>query len=253
MNKKILITGSTKGIGKGIAQKLQENGWQVCITGRNEQEVCGIVAEFNSIRRDSAIGLASDLGQIKEINRVKEFISNEWGYIDSMVLNIGSGSGTKGINSSFVENKELIEINMLNPFKNFNIFIDLLQSNNPKSIIFIGSISQEVNVGAPISYSYSKRALNVFAKAQALDLSKSKISVNIVNPGHVYTENGRWRQKKDHAQGEFENFISSNIPAGRMGTLDDVSSVVLNLLENTNSGFLTGASLNLDGGTSLLL
>ena len=129
MNKKILITGSTKGIGKGIAQKFQENGWQVCITGRNEQEVFGIVGEFNSIRRDSAIGLASDLGQIKEINRVKEFISNEWGYIDSMVLNIGSGSGTKGINSSFVENKELIEINMLNPFKNFNIFIDLLIKN----------------------------------------------------------------------------------------------------------------------------
>ena len=85
------------------------------------------------------------------------------------------------------------------------------------------------------------------------NLSKSKISVNIVNPGHIYTENGRWGQKKDRAQGEFENFISSNIPAGRMGTLDDVSSVVLNLLENSNSGFLTGATLNLDGGTSLLL
>jgi 3-oxoacyl-[acyl-carrier protein] reductase len=170
-----------------------------------------------------------------------------------MVLNIGSGSGTRGINSSFAENKELIDVNWVNPIKNFNIFVDLLQSTNPKTIIFIGSIAQEVNVGAPIAYSYSKRALNIFAKAAALNLSKSKISVNIINPGHIYTENGRWGHKKDRPQGEFENFVSSNIPAGRIGTLEDVSSVILNLLENTNPDFLTGASLNLDGGTSLLI
>lgn len=251
MTKKILITGSTKGIGKGIAQKFQENGWQVCITGRNEQEVNYIVSEFNSNRKDSAIGLASDLSQIKEINQVKKFISNQWGYLDSMVFNIGSGSGPRGINSSFSENKELMEVNYINPVKNFNIFLDLLKSENSSSIIFIGSIAQEVNVGAPISYSYSKKALNIFAKSQASNLATRKISVNVINPGHIFTENGRWGQKSN-LQGEFENFISKNIPVGRMGQLDDVSNIIYKLLEKSDNDYLTGASLNLDGGTSLL-
>jgi 3-oxoacyl-[acyl-carrier protein] reductase len=251
MTKKILITGSTKGIGKGIAQKFQENGWQVCITGRNEQEVNYIVSEFNSNRKDSAIGLASDLSQIKEINQVKKFISNQWGYLDSMVFNIGSGSGPRGINSSFSENKELMDVNYINPVKNFNIFLDLLKSDNSSSIIFIGSIAQEVNVGAPISYSYSKKALNIFAKSQASNLATRKISVNVINPGHIFTENGRWGQKSN-LQGEFENFISKNIPVGRMGQLDDVSNIIYKLLEKSDNDYLTGASLNLDGGTSLL-
>ena len=251
MTKKILITGSTKGIGKGIAQKFQENGWQVCITGRNEQEVNYIVSEFNSIKKDSAIGLASDLSQIKEINQVKKFISNQWGYLDSMVFNIGSGSGPRGINSSFSENKELMEVNYINPVKNFNIFLDLLKSENSSSIIFIGSIAQEVNVGAPISYSYSKKALNIFAKSQASNLATRKISVNVINPGHIFTENGRWGQKSN-LQGEFENFISKNIPVGRMGQIDDVSNIIYRLLEKSDNDYLTGASLNLDGGTSLL-
>ncbi len=251
MTKKILITGSTKGIGKGIAQKFQENGWQVCITGRNEQEVNYIVSEFNSIKKDSAIGLASDLSQIKEINRVKKIISNQWGYLDSMVFNIGSGSGTRGINSSFSENKELMEVNYINPVKNFNILLDLLKSENSSSIIFIGSIAQEVNVGAPISYSYSKKALNIFAKSQASNLATRKISVNVINPGHIFTENGRWGQKSN-LQGEFENFISKNIPVGRMGQIDDVSNIIYKLLEKSDNDYLTGASLNLDGGTSLL-
>jgi len=251
MTKKILITGSTKGIGKGIAQKFQENGWQVCITGRNEQEVNYIVSEFNSNRKDSAIGLASDLSQIKEINQVKKFISNQWRNLDSMVFNIGSGSGPRGINSSFSENKELMEVNYINPVKNFNIFLDLLKSENSSSIIFIGSIAQEVNVGAPISYSYSKKALNIFAKSQASNLATRKISVNVINPGHIFTENGRWGQKSN-MQGEFENFISKNIPVGRMGQLDDVSNIIYKLLEKSDNDYLTGASLNLDGGTSLL-
>jgi len=251
MTKKILITGSTKGIGKGIAQKFQENGWRVCITGRNEQEVNYIVSEFNSNRKDSAIGLASDLSQIKEINQVKKFISNQWGYLDSMVFNIGSGSGPRGINSSFSENKELMEVNYINPVKNFNIFLDLLKSENSSSIIFIGSIAQEVNVGAPISYSYSKKALNIFAKSQALNLVTRKISLNVINPGHIFTENGRWGQKSN-LQGEYENFISKNIPVGRMGQLEDLSNVIYKLLEKSDNDYLTGASLNLDGGTSLL-
>ena len=252
MIKKILVTGSTKGIGRGIAQKFQENGWKVCITGRNEQEVNDIVSEFNSSRKDSTIGLAADLSQINEINRVKKYISSQWGFLDSIVLNIGSGSGPRGINSPFIENKKLMEVNYINPVKNFNIFLDLLKSKNSSSVIFIGSIAQEVNVGAPTAYSYSKKALNIFAKSQALNLASSKISVNVINPGHIFTENGKWAQKKNPLQGEFENFISKNIPVGRMGRLDDVSSVIFKLLEKNDNDYLTGASFNLDGGTSLL-
>jgi NAD(P)-dependent dehydrogenase (short-subunit alcohol dehydrogenase family) len=253
MAKKVLVTGSTKGIGKAVAEKFHAHGWDVCLNGRNTLEVNELTMNLNQLREHSAIGIDSDFSSTQKNEFVRDFISKEWGSLDCIIFNIGSGNGTKGLDSTFKENLALLSVNFMNTIKSFNSLYPLLEKSDHASIFIIGSIAQEVNVNAPITYSYSKRALNIFAKAQALNLSKSKISVNIVNPGHIYTENGRWGQEKDRAQGEFENFISSNIPAGRMGTLDDVSSVVLNLLENSNSGFLTGASLNLDGGTSLLL
>jgi len=252
IEKKILITGSTKGIGKGIAQKFQENGWQVCLNGRNAMEVEQKVEQLNSIRKNSAIGIASDLSQIKEVNRVKNYILKQWGYLDSIVLNIGSGRGTTGIHSSFDENKNLLEVNYINPVKNFNVFLNLFKNNSPKSVIFIGSIAQETNVGAPMTYSYAKKALNVFAKSQALKQSINQISINVINPGHIYTDNSRWKRNREDSSAELENYVSKNIPVGRIGETEDVSQIIFNILENNHGSFLTGASLTIDGGTSLL-
>jgi 3-oxoacyl-[acyl-carrier protein] reductase len=119
------------------------------------------------------------------------------------------------------------------------------------SLIFIGSIAQEINVKAPISYSYAKRALNNFVMAQALALAPEKISVNLINTGHILTRGGTWEKKMEQNKIEFEEFISKNIPVGRIGQVQEVADLVFAYSNQEFSNYLTGVRINLDGGTSI--
>ena len=75
MNKKVLVTGSTKGIGQGILKKFHEENWDVCVTGRNNQQVTKLENELNEIRKNSAIGLGIDLGLKSEINKLFNIVT----------------------------------------------------------------------------------------------------------------------------------------------------------------------------------
>jgi 3-oxoacyl-[acyl-carrier protein] reductase len=203
------------------------------------------------LRGFSAIGIDSDLSSTKKNEIVRDFISKEWGHLDCIILNIGSGIGTKGLYSTFDENLSLLSINLMNTIKSLNLLYPLLEKSDHASIFIVGSIAQEVNVRAPIAYSYSKRALNMFGKAQALKLAKHKISVNIINPGHILTLDGVWGRKQKESSQLFDNFVAENIPAGRIGEVSDVAETILSMAKEEYGNFITGITLNLDGGTSL--
>jgi NAD(P)-dependent dehydrogenase (short-subunit alcohol dehydrogenase family) len=251
MTKKILVTGSTRGIGLGIAEKFHSEGWNVCINGRNQNLVTQITDGLNKKRRESSIGIRADLSNLPEINLMSEVIKTHWSALDCIVFNIGSGHGTKGISSTMEENLSSLKTNFLDVINSFNNLHMLLLQSKPSSVIFIGSIAQDTNVNAPISYAYSKKALNNFARYQAIALSKAKISVNVINPGHILTEEGVWARKKQNSLEEFNEFIAKNIPAQRIGTTSEVAELVFSITDDLLGNFLSGVSINLDGGTSI--
>jgi 3-oxoacyl-[acyl-carrier protein] reductase len=251
MTKKLLVTGSTRGIGLGIAEKFHFEGWNVCINGRNQDLVTQITDGLNRKRRESSIGIRSDLSRVSEINLMSEVIKNQWGALDCIVFNIGSGHGTKGISSTMEENLSSLKTNFLDVINSFNKLKKLLSQGETSSVIFIGSIAQDTNVNAPISYAYSKKALNNFARYQAIALSQAKVSVNVINPGHIFTEGGVWAQKKQNSLEGFNEFIAENIPAQRVGTTSEVAELAFSVTNDFLGNFLSGVSINLDGGTSL--
>jgi len=251
MVKKVLVTGSTKGIGKAIAEKFHSQGWDVGITARGQTEINEIANLFNQKRQNSAIGVKVDLSSKDEIINLKHRLEQEWKEIDCIVFNVGSGSGTKGLTSTFGENILSFRTNYLDVVRTFRHLQSLMNKEMGGSIVFIGSIAQEVNVNAPISYSYAKRALNNFALAQSLEFASRKISVNLINPGHILTKNGIWERKMQNSKEEFEKFISQNIPLGRIGQAEDVAELVFLTANNDFRKYLTGTRITLDGGTSL--
>ena len=252
MNPKVLITGSTKGIGKGILEKFHAENWDVCVSGRNNQLVEKLTSTLNQLRENSAIGISGDLAKSEDNERVFKFIDEFWGHLDCIIFNIGSGAGTKGLDATFDTNLALINVNFINTVKQFMAFLPLLKkSKQPGAIIFIGSIAQNSNVNSPHAYAYSKRALNVFASYQALNLAKGHIRLNVINPGHIFTEDGVWGKKKRESIEEFKEFISENIPLGNIGKVKDIAEVVFNCASQDFSNYLTGQILSVDGGTSL--
>lgn len=253
MPKKVLVTGSTRGIGKGILERFHRGNWDVCISGRNIDQVEDLALNLNGIRKNSAIGMAFDLEVKSELNKLFESIKKPWGKLDCIVFNIGSGSGAKGLAATFEENELSTNINFINVVKQFNTLIDLIKLNNHGgSVIFIGSIAQKINVNAPISYANSKRAINIFAKYQASILASRKIKVNIINPGHILTETGVWEKKRIDDPESFNDFIGRNIPIGSIGKVGEIAETVFFCADGTNQNFLVGASIDVDGGTSLI-
>ena len=252
MPKKVLVTGSTRGIGNAIIERFHSGNWDVCISGRNISQVKDLANNLNRIRENSAIGLAVDLEVKRDVSVLFDSIKKSWGELDCIVFNIGSGSGSKGLTSTFDENELSTRINFTNIVKQFNTLIDLIKSNKQGgSVIFIGSIAQEINVNAPITYSNSKRALNVFAKYQASTLASRKIRVNVINPGHILTETGVWNKKRIEAPESFNDFIGKNIPIGSIGKVEEIAEVVFFCADDPTQKFLVGASIDVDGGTSL--
>jgi len=252
MKKKVLVTGSTKGIGKAIAEKFHSQGWDVGITARGQTEINEITNLLNQKRLNSAIGIKADLSSKNEITNLKHRLEQEWQEIDCIVFNVGSGSGTKGLTSTFDENELSFRINYLDVVRTSRYLQTLMNKEMGGSLVFIGSIAQAVNVKAPISYSYAKRALNNFALAQSLELASKKITVNLINPGHILTKNGIWERKMQSSNEEFEKFVSRNIPIGRIGQVEDVAELVFLTANNEYRQYLTGSRITLDGGTSLI-
>ena len=252
MNKRVLVTGSTKGIGQGILKKFHEENWDVCVTGRNNQQVTKLENELNEIRKNSAIGLGIDLGLKSDINKLFNFVKSTWGELDCLVLNIGSGSGQKGIDTSFESNYLSVKVNYADVVNQFRVFSQLLENNKSGGdIILIGSIAQASNVKAPISYSYSKRAISIFARHQALRLAAKKIAVNVVNPGHVMTDEGTWGKRKKESPNIYNEFISSNIPTGVICEVENVAELVFSLTNKKLGRILTGENISIDGGTTI--
>ena len=252
MAKKVLITGSTKGIGKAVAEKFHSQGWDVGITARGQSEVIEIINLLNQQRQNSAIGIKADLSSIEETTNLKHRLQQEWHEIDCIVFNVGSGSGTKGLMATSEENELSLRTNYIDVVRTFKTLLPLVKLDMGASLIFIGSIAQEINVKAPISYSYSKRALNNFALAQSLELASKEISVNLINPGHILTKDGVWERKMQKSKEEYGKFISQNIPLGRIGQVEDVADLVFLTANNDFGKYLTGTRITLDGGTSLI-
>ena len=152
MAKKVLVTGSTKGIGKAVAEKFHNQGWNVGITARGQDEIREITNLFNQKRQNSAIGIKADLSSTEETMNLKHRLQQEWQEIDCIVFNVGSGSGTKGLIANSEENELSLRTNYIDVVRTFKTLLPLVKLDMGASLTFIGSIAQEINVKAPISY-----------------------------------------------------------------------------------------------------
>lgn len=249
-NKRVLVTGSTQGIGYGIAEGFLKEGAQVCLTGKLKNHMRKAkIALQRQFGADRVLGLCGDLTSSDVLNRLVRFIRKHWEGLDVLILNLGSGRSVPGLLSDPNEWQRVWKLNVVSAMETLARAESLLECGKAPAVVLIGSIAGMEAIGAPLTYGAAKAGLLHSMKACSLLLGKKNIRINMVAPGNVLFENGTWDVKLRENRDQVLRMLDERVPLRRFGTVEEISGAVA-FLASERAGFITGSCLVVDGGQS---
>ncbi len=199
-HKAALITGGTKGIGLGIAEKMAIEKMRIVITGRNPEEAKKIAKQLLAHGAEDAIGLECDVRDAKGMHKVVEQINNRWGQLDVVIANAGVGHFAPIDTMSPDMWNEVMDTNLTGVFNTVKASVDALKSSKGY-LITMASLAGTNFFANGAAYNTSKFGLVGFTQAVMLDLRKYGIKVTTIMPGsvasyfngHTPNENDNWK------------------------------------------------------------
>ena len=196
-DKVALITGGTKGIGRGIAEALLELGMNVAITSRNLTAAEKAATELNKKGKGKAIGVKADVRKMDSQVQAVDTVLKEWGQLDVLVANAGLGHFASISDLTIDEWQETIDTNLTGVFISVKAALNELKKS--KGYIFtISSLAGTNFFAGGSAYNASKFGVTGFTQAIMLDLRQDDIKVSTIMPGSVATHfNGNEPTKKD--------------------------------------------------------
>ena len=241
-DKVAIVTGGSRGIGRSIALALAGEGCRVAICARGEERLRETEAELRAAGVD-ALGVVTDVTAAADIERLVAATVERFGRLDILVNNAGSRARE---DTDEVWNATY-ESNVLAAVRATRAAVPHLRAAGGGSIVHIASIYGR-ETGGPASYNAIKSAMIAHAKAMALELAP-EIRVNSVAPGSIAFPGGSWGRRLEEDPEGMRAFLEQNIPMGRFGRPEEIAAVVT-FLCSEQASWVTGASINVDGGQS---
>lgn len=240
-NKIAVVTGGSRGIGRGIALKLVSEGAKVVVNYRANsaaaEEVVGLIKEQG---RD-AVAVQADVSQMVEAQRLIKTAVSTYGRLDILVNNAGT---TRDMLIMLMKEDDwdlVLRTNLKSAFNCCKVAARTMMKQRYGRIVNITSVSGLAGQAGQTNYSASKAGLIGFTKALAKELGPRNITVNAVAPGFVYTD-----LTADLPQ-EMKDLALQMTPLGRFGTPEDMANAVV-FLASDEASFITGHILSVDGG-----
>ena len=240
-NKVVVVTGGTSGIGLATAKAFADEGASVFITGRRQEALDAAVAQLGS----KVIGVRGDMSVLADIDRLYDAVQQKHQQID--VLFVNAGGGTMLPLGAITEDQysQTFDTNVKGTIFTVQKALPLLKDG--AAIVLTSSNAGTSGTPAFSVYSASKAAIRNLARSWILDLKDRRIRVNVVSPGPTDTDAlTEVFGGGDQAQG-IKDYLTTQIPAGRIGRPDEVAKAVL-FLASDESSFVNGAELFVDGG-----
>ena len=243
-NKKVLITGSTRGIGLNIAKSFVEEGAIVGINSRNLKEIKRTIKSMGGKNLHPIVG---DVTNLRDVKRIYNLVVKSMGGIDILVCNVGSGKSVIAGKETLKEWRRVFDINLWSATNMVEIFKkDLSESKG--NIVCISSIcGHEYIKNAPLTYSVAKNALNAYVKLVSKELGNFKIRINAVAPGNILFDGSIWSKKIKENKKKIKKLLLNDVALNKLGSTEDISNLVL-LLASNRSVFTTGSIFVTDGG-----
>lgn len=242
-----LVTGAARNLGLGIARRLARDGATVVLCDIDEA-VRAAAEEIGG----TATGERCDITDSGAVDRLVAGIAGRYGALDILVANAGIGGGTPVVDLDDATFRRLLAVNLEGTFYCCRAAARAMLPRGRGAIVTVGSIFGRDTPAGAAAYGASKAGVVALTQALARELSPHGIRVNCVSPGNMATEL-HWaalRRRADREGRPFEELrdaVRAAIPLGRHGTPDDLGAVV-SFLASPDAGYVTGQTINVDGG-----
>lgn len=241
-NKTAIVTGSRRGIGKGIAIALAKEGCNIVVSDIDQKD-CEEVAEEMKKLGVKALGIKCDVSNKAEVEELFKKTVKEFGKLDILINNAGIFPFVP-----FKEMKEsdwdkVLDVNLKSVFLCSQEAAKIIPEGG--RIITISSIASVVGFEGLVHYCASKGGIDAFTRALALELAPKKITVNAIAPGAIDTPGASVSSNE-----EVRKQTIAMIPLARMGQPEDIANAVL-FLASDKANYITGQIIIIDGGWTL--
>lgn len=236
-----MITGATRGIGKQIALTLANEGYNIVLNYRTENDELKQLKNEIESKNVKCLAVQGDVTNFEDCKQMIESAIKEFGKIDVLVNNAGITKDMLLARMKEEDFKQVIDVNLVGTFNmTKNVISYMMKARNGK-IINISSVVGIAGNAGQTNYSASKAGIIGFTKSLAKEVASRNILVNAVAPGFIETN------MTDVLKQEVKDEIAKNIPLKRMGTPQDVANVV-KFLASEDSSYITGQVISVDGG-----
>ena len=241
IGKTALVTGATGGIGGAIAKALHAQGATVGISGRNESKLNELAGEL----KDRVFVIPADLSSKEAVEALVKSAEEKMGQIDILVNNAGLTKDGLSMRMKDEDWQQVIDVNMSATFKLAQACQRGMMKRRWGRIINIASVVGVTGNPGQCNYVASKAGMIGWSKAMAAEIASRNITVNCVAPGFIATA------MTDALNDDQKAKINSTIPAGKMGSSEDIAAAVA-YLASEEAGYVTGSTIHVNGGMAMI-
>lgn len=242
-----LITGASRGIGRGIALKMAEQGADIVVNYYSHQDEAEEVVNIVQTMGASAVAIQADISNREEVEAMFKESLKHFTQINIVVANAGMSIRETVLEAQWENVLKTIEVNQFGTFHTCQLaarqMVEQQKMDIPGGkIIIISSILEEIAPKGSAAYNMSKAAINHLGRTMAHELAPYHINVNMLNPGWIDTPGERKYLSEDLIQ---KNQV--RIPWKRLGTIEELGSAAA-FLASDEADYITGSTLRIDGG-----
>lgn len=243
-DRSVIVTGGSKGIGRGIALVFARNGAKVMIAARGEEDCRKVVEEIQS-EGGTAQSVSCDVADWDSVQAMVAKTVETFGGLDVLCANAGVFPQTKMIDMEPDEWDQVMAVNLRSAFFCVKACIPVFEKAGKGRVVLTSSITGPVT-GYPgwTHYGASKAGQLGFLKTAAMELSRYNTTINAVMPGNIFTEG------LEGLGQEYLDTMKASIPLRKLGAVEDIGHAAL-FFASDEAGYITGQQIVVDGGQIL--
>ena len=234
LQKKVLITGATRGIGKSMAETLFSQDYQIIGTATSDEGV-------ESLNSKGFLGIKLDLNNADSLNHIAEKLKEEHKDISILINNAGITKDNIVLRMSDDEWGDVINIHLNGMFKLCKTVLKGMIKNRWGRVINITSASASLGNRGQSNYAAAKAGVEAFSKSLSKEVGPRGITVNCVAPGFIETDMTSYIDEKAKEE------LIKQIPLGRFGKPEEISQII-EFLVSDQSSYITGQTIHVNGG-----